>query len=132
MNYGFHTTASSTAYRAQGRLPFCSQRSNASFTAFSPVRQAQAPQLTAVIGDVLVGRDARVLPGFDRELLSGQSEGVEAHRRFVDADDARVRARAGGSGADLRARTSDPRAKGKDQAHGAQESHEGGLPHVEG
>jgi hypothetical protein len=41
--HGFHTTTSSTAYSPQGRLPFCSQRSNASFTAFSPRRQAQAP-----------------------------------------------------------------------------------------
>ena len=43
------------------------------------VGQAQPTQLTAHVGDVGLGGDARVLPGLDGVLLGGQAEGVVAH-----------------------------------------------------
>ncbi len=49
-------------------------------TAPGIVCQAESAQLASVGGDVLIGRDLRVLAGFDGELLGGQAEGVEAHR----------------------------------------------------
>ena len=44
------------------------------------VGEAQATQLAPVGGDVLGGRDRRMLTVLDRELLGGQPERVEAHR----------------------------------------------------
>ncbi len=44
------------------------------------VAQPQAPQLTAHVGDVRIGRDRRVGAGLHGELFGGQAEGVEPHR----------------------------------------------------
>ncbi len=44
------------------------------------MREAEAAQLAAVRGDVLVGGDRRMLAVLDGELFGGQSERVEAHR----------------------------------------------------
>ncbi len=44
------------------------------------VGEAQPAQLAAVVGDVELGGDARVLPGLDGVLLGGQAESVETHR----------------------------------------------------
>ena len=54
------------------------------------VAQPEGAQLAAVVRDVVLGRDPRVLAGLDRVLLGRQTERVEAHRvQDVEAGHAR-------------------------------------------